>query len=137
MMVGHLQPVASEGLMTTAGEMTCPVKFEHGLDEWSIKLGVQFEALKRPAAMPDAMTYATNRFKTQMRHWLDTGSYTVEAYNLFAAELMTELDACFGPRYGVVFRGLALYGLETLPMLVGASGLWQAPARSQPGWWWE
>jgi hypothetical protein len=83
------------------------------------------------------MAYAANRFKTQMRHWLDTGTYTVEAYNLFAAELVIELDACFGPRYGVVFRGLALYGLETLPMLVGASGLWQAPARSQPGWWWE
>ncbi|HEX2858939.1 MAG TPA: hypothetical protein VHP58_01900 [Alphaproteobacteria bacterium] len=138
MMVGHIKPMASESLLTTTGEMTRPVKFEHNGEEWSVKLGVQFESLKRPAAMPDAMNYATERFRTRMELWLATGTYSTEAYDIFACELVAELDACFGPRYGAVFRGIALYGLETLPMLVGASGLWQAPVRSaNPGWWWE
>jgi hypothetical protein len=137
MIVGHIKPLASADLLTTAGEMTCQVKFEHGIDEWSVRLGVQFESLKRPVAMPEAMAFAASRFRQQMRYWMETATYTTEAYNEFAAELVADMDICFGPRYGVVFRGLALYGMETLPMLVGASGLWQAPARSQPGWWWE
>jgi hypothetical protein len=123
MLMGHLQaPAACPVPAPLTGEIACVVRLECGGRGWEVRLGVRFGAQARPHPMADAMAFAARRFKETFESWIYGRCYTHAGYETFVLRLLDEMNECFGPRYGVEFREVVVYGRETLALLVGAVG---------------